>query len=141
MSMPKALALALLAATAIANPLRPSRVQRRDPPAPSSYPLADACGHEWQYLNFDTGNANDVAHLQTLHDIICSGEMRAISSYGSNSAATGNRVYQRYFALSDDEDDSQGNVESALNLIAGTSSTDGSIGEVVGTFVVDNLGT
>ncbi|KAI0868740.1 hypothetical protein GGS24DRAFT_481451, partial [Hypoxylon argillaceum] len=139
MSMPKALALALLAATAIANPLRPSRVQRRDPPAPSSYPLADACGHEWQYLNFDTGNANDVAHLQTLHDIICSGEMRAISSYGSNSAATGNRVYQRYFALSDDEDDSQGNVESALNLIAGTSSTDGSIGEVVGTFVVDNL--
>ncbi|KAI0856129.1 hypothetical protein F4860DRAFT_424609 [Xylaria cubensis] len=144
MLMLKALALALLTATVVAKPLRPSlvspsRVQRRDPPAPSSYPLADACVHEWQYLNFDTSNTNDAAHLQTLHNVICSGEMRAISSYGSGSATDGNRVYQRYFALNDDDDDNQGNVASALNLIVGTSSTDGAIGEVVGTFIVDNL--
>ncbi|KAI1317619.1 hypothetical protein F5Y16DRAFT_406595 [Xylariaceae sp. FL0255] len=100
----------------------------------------DACGNEWQYLNFDTNNDTDVEHLYTLHDIICSEEVRALASYGSLAATAGNAVYKRYFTLSNDIDgDTQGDVASVLNLIAGTSDTDGLIGDVAGTFVVDNL--
>ncbi|KAI1370151.1 hypothetical protein F4677DRAFT_451676 [Hypoxylon crocopeplum] len=120
-------------------PASASRVVRRDPPAPSAYPLGDACGNEWQYLNFDAGNEADEGHLQTVHNIICNGEMRAISSWGAGAASAANLVYKRYFPLSDDEDDFQGHVNSVLTTIAGQSSTEGEIGTIVGSFVVDNL--
>ncbi|KAI1747783.1 hypothetical protein F4782DRAFT_398178 [Xylaria castorea] len=138
----KALALALSIAIVAATPLSislASRVVRREPPAPVAFPLGDACGNEWQYLNFDPENDTDKGHLQTLHDIICSGEMRALSSWGAGAATAGNLVYKRYFPLSDDEDDFQGHVNSVLMIISGQSSTEGSIGTVVGSFVVDNL--
>ncbi|KAI0907004.1 hypothetical protein F4823DRAFT_630785 [Ustulina deusta] len=142
MSMLKGLALALSAVAVVANPLplsRPSRVVPRDPPAPSAFPLGDACGNEWKYLNFNPEDDTDKSHLQTLHDIICSGELRAVSSWGAYSATHSNAVYQRYFPLSDDEDDFEDHVNSVLSKIAGESSTDGMIGQVVATFVVDNL--
>ena len=66
--------------------------------------------------------------------------MRAVSSYGQYSAQNVEAPYKRYFPESDDEDDFQTHVSDVLGLIAGTSSTDGAIGTVVGTFVVDNLG-
>ncbi|KAI1178866.1 hypothetical protein F4777DRAFT_575520 [Nemania sp. FL0916] len=131
--------MAIVAATPVSfSP--PSRVlSRDDPPAPSAFPLGDACGNEWQYLNFDPDNDNDKGHLQTLHDIICGGEMRALSSAGAGAGGAGNLVYKRYFPLSDEEDDFQGHVDSVLTKIAGQSSEEGSIGMVVGSFVVDNL--
>lgn len=142
MSLSKVLSLALVVAVACASPVfnNPSRVLRRDPPAPSAYPLGSACGHEWQYLNFNPDDDTDKAHLQKLHDVICSGELRAISSYGQISAQDVLAPYKRYFPESDEEDDFQTHVKDVLGLIAGTSSTDGAIGTVVGTFVVDNLG-
>ena len=142
MSLSKVLSIALVVAVARASPVlnSPSRVLRRDPPAPSAYPLGDACGHEWQYLNFNPDDDTDSAHLQTLHNVICSGEMRAISSYGQASAPDALAPYKRYFPESDEEDDFQTHVNDTLGLIAGTSSTDGAIGTVVGTFVIDNLG-
>lgn len=66
--------------------------------------------------------------------------MRAISSYGQGSAQDVLAPYKRYFPESDPDDDYQTHVKDVLGLIAGTSSTDGAIGSVVGTFVVDNLG-
>ena len=142
MSLSRFLSLALSVVAALASPVfnSPSRALRRDLPSPSAYPLDSACGHEWQYLNFNPDDATDNAHLQTLHDIICGGEMRAISSYGQYSAQNAEAPYKRYFPESDDEDDFQTHVSDVLGLIAGTSSTDGAIGTVVGTFVVDNLG-
>lgn len=141
MSLSKVLSLALFVAVARASPIHsPSRILRRDPPAPSAYPLGDACGHEWQYLNFNPDDNTNRAHLQKLHDVICSGEMRAISSYGQASAQDVLAPYKRFFPESDPEDDFQTHVKDVLGLIAGTSSTDGAIGSVVGTFVVDNLG-
>ncbi|CAF9934268.1 MAG: hypothetical protein HETSPECPRED_009165 [Heterodermia speciosa] len=142
MSLSRVLSLTLFAAAALASPVlnSPSRVLRRDPPSPSTYPLGDACDHEWQYLNFNPDDDTDKAHLQTLHDVICVGEMRAISSYGQSSAERALAPYKRYFPESDEEDDFQTNVKDVLGLIAGTSSTDGAIGTVVGTFVIDNLG-
>ncbi|KAI9663191.1 MAG: hypothetical protein M1821_008239 [Bathelium mastoideum] len=141
MSSSKSLSLALVVAVAHAGPIlnNPSRVLRRDQPTPSAYPLGDACGHEWQYLNFDPTDDTDQAHLQTLHNVICSGEMRAISSYGQASAQGVLAPYKRYFPESDAEDDFQTHVSDVLALIAGMSSTDGAIGNIVGTFVVDNL--
>ena len=142
MSLSKVLSLALVVALARASPVlsNPSRVLRRDPPTPSAYPLGDACGHEWQYLNFNPDDDTDKAHLQTLHNVICSGEMRAISDFGQLSAQDVLAPYKRYFPESDDEDDFQTHVKDVLGLITGTSSSDGAIGAVVGTFVVDNLG-
>ena len=142
MSLLKVLSLTLVIAVARASPVlnNPSRVLRRDPPAPSAYPLGDACGHEWQYLNFNPDDDTDKAHLQKLHDVLCSGEMRAISSYGQFSAQDVLAPYKRYFPESDAEDDVETHVKDVLGLIAGTSSTDGAIGSVVETFVVDNLG-
>lgn len=142
MSLSKALSLALVVVVARTSPVlnNPSRVLPRDPPAPSIYPLGDACDHEWQYLNFNPDDDTDKSHLQKLHDVICGGEMRAISSYGQASAQDVLAPYKRYFPESDEEDDFQTHVKDVLGLITGTSSTDGAIGTVVGTFVVDNLG-
>ena len=130
--------LAVVGASPVLN--NPSRILRRDPPVPSTYPLGDACDHEWQYLNFNPDEDTDKTHLQTLHEVICSGEMRAISSYGQSSAENLLAPYKRYFPEKDDEDDFPTHVKDVLGLIAGASSTDGAIGEIVGTFVVDNLG-
>ena len=49
MSLSKVLSLTLVVAVARASPVlnNLSRVLRRDLPAPSTYPLGDACGHEW----------------------------------------------------------------------------------------------
>jgi hypothetical protein len=139
MSFSKALLLVLAVATVNANPVpSPSQIERRDPPAPSSYPLDTACGHEWQYLNFNPSDATDMSHLETLHNVICSGELRAISSWGASAAQSFNLVYQRYFPESDEEDDFETHVYNVLTAIAGTSSTDGSIGSIVGSFVIDN---
>lgn len=64
MSLSKVLSLALVIAVARASPVNnPSRVLRRDPPAPSTYPLGDSCSHEWQYLNFNPDDNTDKAHL------------------------------------------------------------------------------
>ncbi|KAI2625594.1 hypothetical protein GGR54DRAFT_506556 [Hypoxylon sp. NC1633] len=66
MSRSKTLALALSVTSVVANPLPvnpASRVVRRDVPAPSAYPIGDACGNEWQYLNFDPNNDADNGHL------------------------------------------------------------------------------
>ncbi|KAF2228667.1 hypothetical protein EV356DRAFT_495133 [Viridothelium virens] len=141
MYLSKTHSLALLIAVARASRFlnHPSRVLRRNPPTPSAYPLGDACGHEWQYLNFNPDDDTDEAHLRTLHDIICGDEMRAISSYGQFSAQDVLAPYKRYFPESDEEDDFQTHVKDVLGLIAGMSDTDGAIGSIVGTFVVDNL--
>ncbi|KAI4166941.1 MAG: hypothetical protein LQ343_007613 [Gyalolechia ehrenbergii] len=115
----KVISLALFVAVARASPvLHSPSLLRRDPPAPSAYPLGDACGHEWQYLNFNPEDDTDKAHLQKLHDVICSGEMRAISSYGHVSAQDVLAPYKRYFPESDEEDDFQTHVKDVLGLIA-----------------------
>ncbi|KAL8796259.1 MAG: hypothetical protein Q9195_001374 [Heterodermia aff. obscurata] len=141
MSLSKVLSITVFVTAVLASPVlqSPSRILRRKPPSPSAYPLGDACGHEWQYLNFNPSDATDKGHLQKLHDVICSGEIRALSSYGQTSAENALAPYNRYFPPSDEEDDFEIHVKDVLGLIAGTSSTDGAIGSVVGTFVVDNL--
>ncbi|KAI0429121.1 hypothetical protein F5Y09DRAFT_268536 [Xylaria sp. FL1042] len=139
MSSSKFLVMALSAISVVANPIpldQPTRVVPRSPPTPSAYPLGAACGNEWQYLNFKPNDNTDKAHLQTLHDIICSGEVRALARAGVDAATKTNAVYKRYFPLTDEEDDFEGHVISVLSRIAGT---DGMIGQVVGAFVVDNL--
>lgn len=144
MFLSKTLPLACLATLAFSSPLprTPTEVLRRELPSPSAYPLEEgACEHEWQYLNFDTNNSNDVAHLKQLHHIICSGEMRALSSYGSGAASSNLAPYKRFYPQNDDEDnwdDLQAGVVKVLDLITGTSSSDGAIGSIVGSFIVDN---
>ena len=105
MTLSKVLSLALAVTAVRAIPItNPSRVVPRQA-APTPFPLGNACVNEWQYVNFDTADATDSAHLQKLHDIVCSGEMRAGSSYGALSAENTLAPYLRYFAASDEEDD------------------------------------
>lgn len=123
-----------------------SQALRNDPPTPSIYPLGEPCVPEWQYLNFNPKDANHKAHLEKLHDVICSGELRAVLSYGELSVKDGLAPYKRYFPLSDEEkdfqeeSDYQTNVKDVLHLISEEDVGDGIIGTVVGTFVVDNFG-
>ncbi|KAI0809696.1 hypothetical protein GGR55DRAFT_696039 [Xylaria sp. FL0064] len=93
--------------------------QRYNAPTLSAYPLGAPWGNEWQYFNFSPDDNTDKAHFQTLYDIICSGEFRAIAS--ACVATQGNVIYKRYFPRKDDDDDFQGHVKSVLLLIAGDS--------------------
>lgn len=131
--------LTLPAAASTANPLpQPTtRVARRDNPSPSTYPLGDACGNEWQYLNFDPKNGADMSHLGTLHKLICSGEIRAYIGWGLNSANKRDQVYKDFF---EDDDDTNGNVVSVPELLQGPDEPGRFIGDVVGSMVIDNLG-
>jgi hypothetical protein len=116
----------------------------RELPTPSDYPGKEgACEHEWKYLNFDKDDSTDQKRLEKLHHTICSGEMRALTSYGSGAAERLLAPYKRFFPLTDEVenyDDLQDNVVEVLELIMGTSSSDGAIGSIVESFVVDNLG-
>lgn len=69
------LAISIAAVNATPLPYTPSKVLPRDPLAPSTYPRDDACGDEWQYVNFDSTNAGDKSHLRTPHNLICCGEV------------------------------------------------------------------
>lgn len=133
---------ALVVALVHANPVpkAPTRVVRRELPEPSSYPLGDACDHEWKYLNFNKDDDTDKARLEMLHDVLCSGELRALAAYGE-TAATGNGApYQRYFPPNEDDDNTQEKVASVLKFFTGESSADGMIGKIVEEFIIDNLG-
>lgn len=100
----KPLVFASSIAGVIATPVPnwPSRVQRREAPTPPTYPLGDACGNEWQYLNFDTTVDADKGHLETLHNLICSGQVRAYLSWGVVSAQKDNEIYKDFFGDDDD---------------------------------------
>jgi len=137
------LSLALAVRISHSSPIikSPSRVAARQAPEPSTYPLGEACGHEWKYLNFNPEDATDQGRLQKLHDVICSGEMRAVSAWGREAALNNAAPYARYFPPSDEEDDTQAQTAEILLLIAGTSTADdGAVGALVETFVIDNLG-
>ena len=139
MSLIKAFTLLVSIAAVNATPLpdTPSRVVRRDAPSPSTYPLGDACGNEWQYVNFDPENDSDKSHLGTLHNLICSGEVRAYIGWGIDSADNGNEVYKDFFA---DDDETKANVASVLKLLQGDDIPGTYAGDVVGKMVIDNLG-
>ena len=69
--------------------------------------------------------------------------MRALSSYAQGSAKDGSAPYKRYFVLNDPDDEqdkTQQNIEELFSLITGKDSTDGAIGSIVESFVVDNNG-
>ncbi|XP_014551417.1 hypothetical protein COCVIDRAFT_42284 [Bipolaris victoriae FI3] len=151
MTFSKAFALALALATAVhAKPISnpPTRVvARQASPEPSSYPLGDACTNEWRYLNFDPENETDKAHLELLHNILCIGEMLAITSYGAGAAESALMPYLRHFAVNEEQDDPderpdeyhfQDHVKNVLNRLAGDGQNNVKLGEVVGSFVVDN---
>ncbi|EMD66494.1 hypothetical protein COCSADRAFT_353794 [Bipolaris sorokiniana ND90Pr] len=151
MTFLKAFSFALALASAVhAKPISnsPTRVvARQAPPEPSSYPLGDACTNEWRYLNFDPDNETDKAHLELLHNILCSGEMLAITSYGAGAAERALKPYLRHFGLNEEQDDPaerpdeyhfQNHVKNVLNLLAGDGENNVKLGAVVGSFVVDN---
>ena len=146
MPLSKTVSLALVVALTCATPLpkAPTRILPRELPTPSDYPGKEgACEHEWKYLNFDKDDSTDQKRLEKLHHTICSGEMRALTSYGSRAAERLLAPYKRFFPLTDEVenyDDLQDNVVEVLELIMGTSSSDGAIGSIVESFVVDNLG-
>ncbi|KAF5673866.1 hypothetical protein FHETE_3253 [Fusarium heterosporum] len=124
-------------ATANATPVTPSSKVTRA--APSSFPLGDACENEWKYLNFDPEDDTDKAHLQKLHDVICGGELRAIAIWGSQAASdTENAINVAYDVFFGTDNDTPAKVNDVLMKIAGQSSTEGKIGEIVGTMIVDS---
>jgi hypothetical protein len=110
-------------------------VDRADPPTPSSYPLGEACGNEWQYLNFDTSSDTDRNHLGTLHNLICSGQLRAYLSWGYKSAVADNNIFKCFFKADPDNI-----VPSVLSILQGTDASGTFIGDAVARMVIDNRG-
>ncbi|KAI1430663.1 hypothetical protein GGR50DRAFT_180273 [Xylaria sp. CBS 124048] len=144
--MPSMLGLLILALSAAAGTARPtllnftSGVVPSNTSLPVTYPLeGGGCTNEWLYLNFNPNSTIDNTRLRKLHGIICSGEMRAITSSGAASAGAGDLVYQRYFPANTTQDDFQGHVNSVLTKIAGENVHEGQVGEIVGTFIIDNF--
>lgn len=125
----------------MAKPLSPSKVVRQNAAAPSTFPLGDACGNEWRYLNFDPDDETDRERLQKLHDVICVGELRAVAARGSYAASQAtSSIIEVYDTFFDTDEDTPAKVRQILRKIAGESSSEGSIGTVVGTMIIDNLG-
>ena len=122
----------------LANPISigASKVRREDPPAPSPYPLGGAFPNEWQYLNFDSTNDNDKTHLGQLHDDVMKFDLKMLLANTPDAAAKANKIYLRYFAKSDDEDDFQKTVASVYNMLG----DNGGPSELVKTFIIDNKG-
>lgn len=146
MSFSKVLVAALCVTAANAIPLA-SKVARADPPEPSPYPLGEACGNEWEYVNFDPANEADQRLLRRLHDIICTGEVRSLASRGytaAEEARTGtNAVFDLFFNVNheDSGDTTADDVSDVLRIIRGDDSSSASfIGPVVGEMIVDNNG-
>ncbi|RBR25409.1 uncharacterized protein FIESC28_01846 [Fusarium coffeatum] len=140
MSFSKVLLVALSITAVDAKPLVPSKVARAEPPEPSPYPLGEACGNEWEYLNFDPANEADQRLLRQLHDVICTGEVRSLASRGytaAEEAKTGtNPVFNLFF---DPGEETPVVVSDVLKMIRGDDSSSASfIGAVVGEMVVDN---
>ncbi|KAI9711783.1 MAG: hypothetical protein M1820_001928 [Bogoriella megaspora] len=131
--------IAVIVAVAHANTASNSQVLRRHPPTPSTYPLGNACGNEWRYLNFNPSDKTDRKRLRKLHEVICDGELHKIASYGRKSAKGTLAPYKRYFPQSDDKNDFQAQVIEVLDLIAGSDSSHEMAGDIVRTFVVDNV--
>ncbi|KAK6711058.1 hypothetical protein SNK05_005489 [Fusarium graminearum] len=134
--------LCLIASQAHGIPLSPSKISSRQNPSPSSYPLkGGACGNEWKYLNFDTNKDGDRAHLELLHDVICSGELRGIASWGAFAATerqtSENVVYDLFF---DTEDDTPAKVDDVLMNIAGETTEGSKAGPKVAKMIIDNSG-
>uniref|UniRef100_A0A4E9DF17 Lysine-specific metallo-endopeptidase domain-containing protein n=1 Tax=Gibberella zeae TaxID=5518 RepID=A0A4E9DF17_GIBZA len=132
--------LCLIASQAHGIPLSPSKISSRQNPSPSSYPLkGGACGNEWKYLNFDTNKDGDRAHLELLHDVICSGELRGIASWGAFAATerqtSENVVYDLFF---DTEDDTPAKVDNVLMNIAGETTEGSKAGPKVAKMIIDN---
>lgn len=148
MSLSKIVPLALVVALACATPLpkAPTRILPRELPTPSAYPGKEgACAHEWKYLNFNPDDIDDKQRLEKLHHTICSGEMRALTSYGKGAASDVSASYKRFFPQNGEGEDEnydylKDHVVKVLGLLMGTDSTDGAIGSIVESFVVDNLG-
>jgi hypothetical protein len=138
MHLSKVLVMVCFAA-AHAKPLTPSKISRRQDPSPSSYPLDDACGNEWKYLNFDPNDDGHRARLELLHDVICSGELRGISAWGAFAASgrqtSDNVVYDVFF---DTEEDTPEKVHDVLITIAGTETAGSMVGPKVGDMIIDN---
>lgn len=138
MLLSTSLLLALPLAAVNAKPLYPSKVIRQETPEPSEFPLdGGPCGNEWQYLNFNTENAVDRERLQKLHDVICIGELRALSARGAYAAELSNNVYALFF---DTEDGLPAEVEDVLMMIAGDDTAGTMVGDVVADMVIDNNG-
>ncbi|RBR27125.1 uncharacterized protein FIESC28_00069 [Fusarium coffeatum] len=140
MSFIKGLLFSTSLAIANAKPISPSKVVRAAA-SPSTFPLGDACENEWKYLNFDSGSDADKAHLQKLHDVICNGELRAVAAWGvqaaEDSKKSTNVAYDVFFSA---EEDIPATIQDVLSRIAGQSTTEGKIGKIVGTMIVDNNG-
>ncbi|CEJ88856.1 hypothetical protein VHEMI04882 [[Torrubiella] hemipterigena] len=135
MSLFKSLAVACTIAATSATPISPSRVRTAADEAQSAFPIGDACAHEWQSLHFNPDDETHKGRLQKLHDVICSGEMRAISSWGGKAATDKAEVFKLSFDL---EEETPEKVNDVLKKIYGNDSNDGAIGEIVGTMIVDN---
>lgn len=138
MSVLKSLLVAVSIAAANANPISPSIVARA---TPSDFPLGEPCGNEWKYLNFDPDNTAHKEHLQKLHDVICSGELRAVSARGFYAAdQTATSIIEVYDVFFETGDGTPAKVSEVLKKIAGQGSDEGMIGEAVGSMIVDNTG-
>lgn len=126
--LPLALIVAVSHADATLNNSQ-SRILRHDPPpTPSTYPLNEPCVPEWQYLNFNPNDANDKIRLEKLHNVLCSGELRAVLNEKKLSARRNVFApYQRYFPPSEEFNHF---FQSQIQEIKA----------FVGTFVVDNFG-
>jgi hypothetical protein len=124
----------LLLAVPLATSI-PTKVLPQVVPETSPYPLGDAYEHEFQYSGFDPHNEADANNLRALHHAFA--QTLNLVRAGYNEANEPGRIFDRWFLLIDDENESDSpQVRSAFETLFDPEANN--YQERIGHFVVIN---
>ena len=111
----------LLVSTAVASPASkrlPARGDKtiRQTPVPSPYPGGDnpACTNEFQYLNFDVSDNQQLIHVQAAHQAFCTGWPQLLVLGYENLQDADTTIFARFFSNDADTNSEVGQVYSSL---------------------------
>ncbi|KAI1772789.1 hypothetical protein F4818DRAFT_444168 [Hypoxylon cercidicola] len=129
----------LLASSAVAIPatktfpLRGDRARRQN--EPSAYPGGDTpeCTNEFRYLNFDVSDNQQLTHVQSAHQAICTGWSQLLVLGSENLDDTDTTVFDRFFVNNDETKSNVGDVYSAL-----VDTSNGVAQPIVADMILDN---
>ncbi|KAI0107466.1 hypothetical protein GGR51DRAFT_515576 [Nemania sp. FL0031] len=134
------LSFLLLASEAVAIPAtktftaRRANTRQRDT-TPSSYPGGDSpeCTNEFQYLNFDVNDDQQLTHVQSAHQAFCTGWSELLVLGSENIDDTDRTVFGRYFVDNGDVTSEVSQVYSAL-----VDTSNGEATSIVKDMILDN---
>ena len=108
---------------------------RRQDTTPSSYPGGDSseCANEFQYLNFDVEDEQQLTHVQSAHEAFCTGWSQLLVLGSENLDDDDATIFSRFFV---DNDEARSDVSEVYEALVDTSN--GQAKSIVGDMILDN---